>query len=123
MNETLEKPHFRFELAVCLKGSGLLIGGCGIRREAPESRVGKIGWAINPSFQRQGYATEAAKALIQFGFNQLQLTVIAATCDAGNIASTKVMEKLDMMPVGLIRKERQQKGFWRDTLRYEVGRS
>lgn len=76
------QPRFKFDYAVCLKGKDLLIGGCGIRRESEVSHVANLGWAINPEFQNQGYATEAARALIQFGFSDLKLAVIYATCDA-----------------------------------------
>lgn len=114
------QPRYKFDLAICLKDSDLLIGGCGIRCEAPESSVSNLGWAINPEFQNKGYATEAARALIGFGFKQLGLAVIVATCDARNTASFKVMEKLGMKRVGLLAKEREQKGAKRDTLRYEL---
>ena len=120
VTQSQTKPRYKFDLAICLKDQNLLIGGCGIRREAPESVVANMGWAVNPSFQANGYATEAAQALIQYGFKQLALSVIVATCDARNTASFRVMEKLGMKRVGLLEKERQQKGSLRDTLRYEV---
>ncbi len=75
---------------------------------------------MNPDFQSKGYATEAAVALIRFGFEQLQLEVIYATCDARNSASFRVMEKLGMQRVGLLKGDRMQKGHMRDTLRYEL---
>jgi ribosomal-protein-alanine N-acetyltransferase len=116
------RPRYKFDLAVCLKDSALLIGGCGIRREAPESAIATLGWAVNPSFQAKGYATEAAMALIRYGFTELGLSIIVATCDVRNTASFKVMEKLGMKRVGLLEKERQQKGIMRDTLRYEISK-
>jgi [ribosomal protein S5]-alanine N-acetyltransferase len=108
----------KFEMAVTL--DGILIGGCGIRRESQNSSVAALGWAINPEFQNQGYATEAAKALIEFGFNQLNLSVIYATCDSRNTASYKVMEKAGMQRVGLLISNREIKGHVRDSLRYEI---
>lgn len=115
-----ENPRYKFEFAICLKDSGLLIGGCAIRRESQSSCIANLGWAINPEFQSKGYATEAAKGLIQFGFEQLQLKVIYATCDARNNASSRVMEKLGMKQVGLLKGDKMQKGHLRDTLRYEL---
>lgn len=113
-------PRFKFDLAICLKDSGLLIGGCGIRRETEQSNVANLGWAINPEFQSKGYATEAARLLIEFGFKELGLAVIYATCDTRNIASFKVMEKLGMKKVGFIKGEKEIKGHVRDSYRYEV---
>lgn len=112
--------RYKFDLAICLKNSSLLIGGCGIRRESPSSCIANMGWAINPEFQSQGYATEAARELIAFAFMHLKLKVIYATCDARNEASRKVMEKIGLRSAGVIREERMQKGFLRDTLRFEM---
>jgi len=115
-------PRHKYDLAVCLKDSGLFIGGCGIRIEAEVSAVANLGWAITPACQGKGYATECAKGIIQFGFNQLKLKVIYATCDSRNTASIRVMEKAGMKRVGLIKGERVQKGHLRDTYRYEITR-
>lgn len=109
------KPRYKFDFAVCLKDGDLLIGGCGIRREAEASRVANLGWAINPEYQKKGYATEAARALIDFGFRELKIAVIYATCDTRNTASFKVMEKLVMNRVGVIKGTKEIKGFVRDS--------
>ena len=113
-------PRYKFDFAVCLKDSGLLIGGCGIRRETELSQVANLGWAINPEFQSKGYATEAAMALIEFGFQRLNLSVIYATCDTRNSPSYKVMEKLGMKKVGFIKGTKEVKGHVRDSFRYEI---
>lgn len=120
VQQTEISPRYKFDFAVCLKESGLLIGGCGIRRETELSQVANLGWAINPEFQSKGFATEAARALIEFGFKKLNLSVIYATCDARNIPSYKVMEKLDMKRVGFIKGTKEIKGHVRDSFRYEV---
>lgn len=113
-------PRFKFDFAVCLKESELLIGGCSIRRETENSHVANLGWAINPDFQNKGYATESAQALIGFGFKELGLSVIYATCDTRNVASFRVMEKLDMKKVGFIKGDIEIKGHIRDSFRYEI---
>lgn len=120
LNQTLSNPRFMFDFAICLRENNLLIGGCGIRRETELSQVANLGWAINPEFQNRGYATEAAKALIEFGFKDLGLSVIYATCDTRNAASFKVMEKLGMQRVGFIKGINEIKGHIRDSYRYEL---
>ncbi|MGE0528891.1 MAG: GNAT family N-acetyltransferase [Bdellovibrionales bacterium] len=115
-------PRYKFDLAICLKDSGLLIGGCGVRRETELSQVANLGWAVNPEFQCKGYATEAALALIEFGFQRLNLSVIYATCDTRNAPSYKVMEKLGMKRVGFIKGAQEVKGHVRDSYRYELWR-
>ncbi|NJM09464.1 MAG: GNAT family N-acetyltransferase [Bdellovibrionaceae bacterium] len=113
-------PRYKFDLAVCLKENGLMIGGCGIRRETELSQVANLGWAINPDFQGKGYATEAARALIEYGFQKLGLSVIYATCDTRNAPSYKVMEKVGMRKVGFIKGTQEVKGYVRDSYRYEI---
>lgn len=120
VEQAASTPRYKFDFAICLKDSGLLIGGCGIRRETEMSKVASLGWAINPEFQSMGYATEAAKALIKFGFEKLNLSVIYATCDTRNNASFRVMEKIGMKRVGFIKGTIEVKGYIRDSYRYEM---
>jgi RimJ/RimL family protein N-acetyltransferase len=53
-------------------------------------------YALAPAFQRQGYAAEAAGAMIRYAFNALQLRRIIATTSYDNAASIGVMRKLGM---------------------------
>ena len=123
VTQASDVDRYKFDLAVCIKEGNLLIGGCGIRRESQSSCIANLGWAINPDFQRRGFATEAAKILLDYGFDNLKLAVIYATCDTRNLASVKVMEKLGMSRVGLLKGDKLQKGFLRDTYRYELVRN
>lgn len=121
--QATQADRYHFEFAMCLKENNLLIGGCGISKEGQSSSVASMGWAVNPEFQNQGYATEAATKLIQFGFTQLGLHVIYATCDTRNTASFKVMEKLGMNRVGYLKDHKMQKGHMRDSYRYEFNKN
>ena len=56
----------------------------------------EIGWVFNGAYHGHGYATEAATALLQYGFEALHLHRIIATCQPENVASCRVMEKLGM---------------------------
>ena len=99
--------------AVVLKRSNEVIGavGCvpcldvfeqipGLSRgeQLSAHRVTEMGlfWAIDPEQQRQGYATEAAQALIDFAFRQLRVKRLIATTEYDNAASIGVMRKLGM---------------------------
>jgi ribosomal-protein-alanine N-acetyltransferase len=119
VEQAASQPRYKFGMAVCLKQGGALIGSCGIRRESELSLVANLGWAITPEQQKKGYATEAAQALLDFGFHKLNLSVIYATCDSRNAASYRVMEKLGMARVGLIHGTKEIKGYVRDSYRYE----
>lgn len=120
VEQSKSNPRYQFDFAICLKENNLLIGGCGIRRETELSQVANLGWAVSPEFQSKGFATEAARALIEFGKNDLKLSVIYATCDTRNTVSFKVMEKLGMKKVGVIKGTKEVKGHVRDSYRYEL---
>jgi [ribosomal protein S5]-alanine N-acetyltransferase len=64
---------------------------------------GDIGYAITREYWGNGIATEAAKAVINFGFNVLGLKRIEGTCDPRNKASARVLEKCGMSYEGLLK--------------------
>jgi RimJ/RimL family protein N-acetyltransferase len=115
-----ENPRYKFEFAMIEKESGLLIGGCGLRREGSNSSVGVFGYAVNPEFQGKGFATEATKCLLEYGFKTLKLSVIYAVCDARNIASYTVMKKCGLNEVARFPNKRELKGEVNDELRFEI---
>lgn len=55
-----------------------------------------LGYIFNPNYHSKGYCTEACKALLNYGFNDLKVNRIRAACNPENTASWKVMEKLGM---------------------------
>lgn len=65
---------------------------------APETY--ELGWVLHPDYHGQGYATEAARALLDYGFGTLGAHRIVATCQPQNPASYRVMEKLGMRREG-----------------------
>ncbi len=61
-----------------------------------ERKTGELAWMLVKKYQGQGYATEAARALLEYAAQKLGMTKIIAQCDARNTASRRVMEKLGM---------------------------
>jgi RimJ/RimL family protein N-acetyltransferase len=99
--------------AITLKSKQIVIGAAGyvplldvydqiaeLRSDVAPSkyRVPEVGlfWAIDQSYQRQGYASEAAQGLIEYAFKRLRLKRILATTEYENIASQAVMQKVGM---------------------------
>lgn len=60
----------------------------------------EIGWHLKRSSWGKGYATEAAKAILAYGFQQLNLPVIYAVVNPVNTASMRVTQRLGMAPLG-----------------------
>lgn len=85
---------------IIYKPDNLLIGSCGYKgKPSPEGMV-EIGYEIKVSHRGKGLATEAARALVDFAFNDPTVTlVIAHTLPQGS-ASTSVLSKLGFKCVG-----------------------
>jgi len=111
-----DEPRRHFELAVTLRDGGALIGACGLHVSAPELGEAFIGYALARPYWGRGYATEAARGLLGFGFGELDLHRIFAVCDPDNVASARVLEKAGMRREGHLREHRWEKGRWRDSL-------
>jgi RimJ/RimL family protein N-acetyltransferase len=81
--------------AVVELGSGRVIGECGLQllEEGPEV---ELGYKLGREFRGRGYATEASRASLDYGFEQLGLERIVAVAWPENAASIRVMEKAGM---------------------------
>ena len=66
-------------------------------------RTYEVGWVLHKAYHGRGYATEAAMALLKYGFESLRLHRVIATCQPENTPSYRVMEKLGMRREGFFR--------------------
>lgn len=62
-----------------------------------DQSVGELGWIVNKKYWNQGYATEAAQALLDYANKTLGVRHFIAHCDSENIGSYRIMEKLGMV--------------------------
>jgi ribosomal-protein-alanine N-acetyltransferase len=81
--------------AVVLKESGELIGHCGLQFIHVTLEV-EVTYGLAKPYWRMGLASEAARACLRYGFEQLKLDRIYALADPGNIESHRVMERVGM---------------------------
>ena len=112
-----QSPRVDFEFAVTLRTNGQIIGGVGIH---VSDRQGEIGYCFHPDYWRQGYASEAAAAMLRFGFQELGLHRIYAKCRPDNIGSASVMKKIGMTYEGHLREHLFYKGKWHDSFQYSI---
>jgi RimJ/RimL family protein N-acetyltransferase len=85
--------------AACLKQTGELIGYTGLNYvewQAHFTPAVEIGWRLSSQQWNKGYATESAKASLQFGFNQCALKKIVSFTVPANKRSIRVMDKIGM---------------------------
>lgn len=109
-------PRVRYALAIARRRTGAVIGSVELRIVREHDRQGDMGYVLRRSDWGQGYATEAASALLRFGFAELDLHKITATCDPENVASWRVLAKIGMRQEGHLHEHRYIRGQWRDRL-------
>ncbi|MEI3613338.1 GNAT family N-acetyltransferase [Pseudogracilibacillus sp. SO30301A] len=80
----------------------------------------EIGWVFNNMFHGNGYATEAARAIIAYAFETLNLHRVVATCQPENTASYCVMEKIGMRREGFFKQCIPYKDTWWDEYSYAI---
>ncbi len=114
------EPRRTYQLAIARRDDGRLIGNCGLRVNSPENREANIGYELNPEEWGQGFATEAASAIVEFGFDTLGMHRIWAECNAENVASSRVLTKLVMQREARLRDHRWFRDRWWDTEVYAV---
>jgi RimJ/RimL family protein N-acetyltransferase len=89
-------------LAIRLRSTGRLCGGIGLHPD-PELQRAELGYWIGVPFWGNGYATEAARAVIGYGFEKLKLDRIFASHFKGNEKSGRVLQKIGMHYEGSVR--------------------
>lgn len=108
------------QLTVELLEGGTLIGDVGMSPADGEPGVLKVGYTIAPEHQGNGYATEAVRALISYGFSRLDADVVRIYADADNHASIRVAEKAGLRLIE--RFEYEDEGETSLVVRYEIRR-
>lgn len=95
-----EKAGIRW--GICLKGEEKIIGTIGFNNFTKNHRA-NLGYDLQSGYWNKGYITEAIKAVIQFGFDILDINRIEAEVMQGNTASEKVLLKLGFAKEGILR--------------------
>jgi len=108
--------------AIVIRQTGELVGAISLRMEQRNERA-ELGYWIGKPYWNQGYCTEAGKAVLRYGFEELGLNRIYASHLARNPASGRVMEKLGMTYEGCLRQHVKKWGVFEDLKRFGILRS
>jgi len=104
--------------AFVLKETGTLIGRGGIFHLNDSMQSAELGYAIASSQWGKSLAAEAMQPIVDYCFQELDCNRLEGKCNAGNIGSARVMEKLGMSYEGLLRKQLKIKGVFTDQKLY-----
>jgi RimJ/RimL family protein N-acetyltransferase len=112
-------PH-PAEFAVIRISDGVQVGAISIRW--PHKGLGELGYGVAPAYQGNGYATEAAKRVIHWGFEEFDAHRIQATTWVKNKASAKVLKRAGMRKEGRLRRYLKRGDWVRDEFLFAITR-
>jgi len=107
-------------LAVVLAETEAVIGDVVLFWQSREHRQGELGYMFHPDYGGQGYATEAARAMLRLGFENYGLHRIVGRVDARNAPSARVLERLGMRREAHFAQNEFIKGEWTDEVVYAM---
>ena len=119
--------------AVSIAGEGDGMGAAAVLRDTGEvvadfslwcvsegHEQGELGFVVHPAYQRRGYATEAARPMLDFAFDTVGFHRVVGRTEARNVASARVLEKLGMRREAHFVENEWVKGEWQSELVYAI---
>jgi len=106
--------------AVVERASGRTVGDVALHWVSERDRTAEIGFILDPRCQGQGFATEAARALVDWAFTAAGIHRVIGRTEARNVASARVLEKLGMRREAHLVENEWVKGEWQSELVYAV---
>ncbi|MCZ6465194.1 MAG: GNAT family N-acetyltransferase [Proteobacteria bacterium] len=100
-------PGAWFQFAVALADSDRLIGDCALRCDAADPRLAELGFSFGRDHQGQGYASEAVRCVLDYGFGELGLHRVCSYTDLRNRRAQRLLERL-----GFRREAELQDSIW-----------
>lgn len=119
INEKID-TNIGINWGITIKGNPKIIGIIGHYRIQPENHRAEIGYMSLPEYNGKGYITEAIKAVVTYGFEQMNLHSIEAVIDPENIASERVLQKNGFVKEAHILENEYWEGKFWDTVIYSL---
>jgi RimJ/RimL family protein N-acetyltransferase len=107
-------------VAVVSRETGRLVGTLALQWVSEAHRQGEIGFVMHPAEHGRGYATEAARPLLAYAFEELRFHRLVGRTEARNIGSARVLEKLGMRREAHLVENEWVKGEWQSELIYAI---
>lgn len=116
-SEREQNPEYTFALR---DKTNAFIGLIALKCGNPKFRNGEVWYKLHVKHWGRGYATEALKRVLEFGFSELKLHRIEAGCAIENQGSVRVLEKAGMLREGRKRKVLPLKSGWSDNYIFAI---
>ncbi len=111
---------YYYRWAVILKETGECIGQVAYYLVNTNNRFAEIEYCIGTAFQGKGYATEAAMAVVEYGFERIGLNKVLACVKPSNTASARVVKKCGFRQEGILRKLSYRGGVYEDRIIFSI---
>lgn len=115
-----EAKRSHYSWAIRLSGSTTFLGQIGMKVSVEKYQRSEIYYSLHPKQWGQGYGTEAAQAVLKFGFQDLGLHRIEAGVHVENTKSISLLERIGMQQEGRCRKILPIRGAWADNYMYAI---
>lgn len=109
-----------FSVAAVERESGVTVGDMAFHWVSERDRTAEIGFVFDPRHQGKGFATEAARALVDWAFTEAGFHRVIGRTEARNAASARVLEKLGMRLEAHLVENEWVKGEWQSELVYAI---
>ena len=116
----IEREGDGLHLAADLRTTEQLVGHFSLFYASAEHHQGEIGFVVHPDHQGHGYGVEGAQVILRLGFEELGLHRIVGRCDARNVGSARLMERLGMRREAHLLENEFVKGEWADEFDYAM---
>ncbi|MFX3649375.1 MAG: GNAT family N-acetyltransferase [Paenibacillus sp.] len=107
--ELIQRWNERFEngqvirWGIALKSDNRIVGTCGFHGWMKQHYKAAMGYELAPEFWQQGYMTEVAKKIVEYGFKNLELNRIEAFVEPENAGSRTLLEKIGFSEEGILK--------------------
>jgi RimJ/RimL family protein N-acetyltransferase len=122
LDEVVADSPTRLPYAIERRTDGRVVGSAELVIDSLTHRRAQMGYVLARDAWGQGYATEAAAAVLRFGLHDAGLRRVSATCDPDNTGSARVLEKIGMAYEGRLHSFFLIRGEWRDRLLFAAVR-
>lgn len=116
----IQRPGDTLSLAVVRKSDKRVVGQVALRWSDASAQQAELRFVLNAPYRGNGYATEAARAVIEFGFEQYRFHRVFARVDGRNVASARLLRGLGMRLEAHYREHALFQGEWDEELHFAI---
>jgi RimJ/RimL family protein N-acetyltransferase len=116
----LNRPGDTLSLAVVRKSDGVLLGQVSLRWTDATAGQAELRFVFNPTYRRQGYATEAVRAALDMSFEHFGFHRVFARCGADNQPSARLLKAIGMRLEAHYREHALFQGDWDEELHFAI---